>query len=69
METSGGYVPPKRPDWCRDMTGWLRVILKQQHGKLNWDYTTFPPYRRPLLPVLTRSTSLGWEKRAVLPVW
>ncbi|HHU03232.1 MAG TPA: hypothetical protein GXZ91_08925 [Christensenellaceae bacterium] len=70
METSGGYVPPKRPDWCRDMTGWLRVILKQQHGKLNWDYSDIPAlYDEAAAAGFNTLYLLGWEKGGFARMW
>ena len=30
------------PDWTRDVTGWLLVIMKQQNEELMWPYTDIP---------------------------
>ena len=30
------------PDWTRDLTGWLLVIMKQQNEELMWPYTDIP---------------------------
>ena len=30
------------PDWTRDLTGWLLVIMKQQNEELMWSYTDIP---------------------------
>ncbi|MBQ3099254.1 MAG: hypothetical protein IJC66_13955 [Kiritimatiellae bacterium] len=30
------------PDWTRNITGWLLVIMKQQNGELMWPYTDIP---------------------------
>lgn len=30
------------PDWSRDLTGWLLVIMKQQNEELMWPYTDIP---------------------------
>ena len=30
------------PDWTKDVTGWLLVILKQQNEELMWPYTDIP---------------------------
>ncbi len=30
------------PDWTRDLTGWLLVIMKQQNEELMWPYTDMP---------------------------
>lgn len=70
METDGGYVPPKRPDWCRDMTGWLRVILKQHHCELNWDYSDIPAlYDETEAAGFHTLYLLGWEKGGFARMW
>ena len=70
MEKDGGYVPPKRPDWCRDMTGWLRVILKQHHGGLNWDYSDIPAlYDETEAAGFHTLYLLGWEKGGFARMW
>ncbi|MDD3334936.1 MAG: DUF6259 domain-containing protein [Eubacteriales bacterium] len=70
MEAYGGYVPPKRPDWCRDMTGWLRVILKQHHCELNWDYSDIPAlYDETAAAGFDTLYLLGWEKGGFARMW
>lgn len=70
MEKEGGYIPPKRPDWCRDMTGWLRVILKQHHGELNWDYSDIPAlYDEAAAAGFNTLYLLGWEKGGFARMW
>lgn len=70
METKGGYTAPKRPDWCRDMTGWLRVILKQQHCELNWDYSDIPTlYDEAAEAGFHTLYLLGWEKGGFARMW
>lgn len=70
MDTQGGFVPPKRPDWCRDMTGWLRVILKQHHCELNWDYSDIPAlYDETAAAGFDTLYLLGWEKGGFARMW
>lgn len=70
MDTQGGFVPPKRPDWCRDMTGWLRVILKQHHCELNWDYGDIPAlYDETAAVGFDTLYLLGWEKGGFARMW
>lgn len=70
MDTQGGFVPPKRPDWCRDMTGWLRVILKQHHCELNWDYGDIPAlYDETAAAGFDTLYLLGWEKGGFARMW
>ena len=70
METKGGFVPPSRPDWCRDMTGWLRVILKQHHCELNWDYSDIPALFDEVQSAgMDTLYLLGWEKGGFARMW
>ena len=70
MDTDGGFTPPVRPDWCRDMTGWLRVILKQHHCELNWDYADIPAlYDECAAAGLNTLYLLGWEKGGFARLW
>ncbi len=70
MEKECGFVPPKRPDWCRDMTGWLRVILKQHHCELNWDYSDIPAlYDETAAAGFNTLYLLGWEKGGFARMW
>jgi hypothetical protein len=36
------YKPKPIPDWIRDMTGWLRIILKHQYGEIFYRYDDLP---------------------------
>ena len=70
MEREAGFVPPDRPDWCRDMTGWLRVILKQHHGELNWDYSDIPALYDELEAAGFKTLYLlGWEQGGFARLW
>lgn len=70
MEVEGGFVTPQRPDWCRDMTGWLRVILKQHHCELNWDYSDIPAlYDEAAAAGFHTLYLLGWEKGGFARMW
>ena len=39
---SARQVRVASPDWTRDVTGWLLVIMKQQNEELMWPYTDIP---------------------------
>ena len=70
MEKDAGFVPPDRPDWSRDMTGWLRVILKQHHCELNWDYSDIPAlYDETAAAGFSTLYLLGWEKGGFARLW
>lgn len=70
MESKGGYIPPERPAWCRDMTGWLRVILKQHHCELNWDYSDIPALFDEVREAGMHTLYLlGWEKGGFARMW
>lgn len=70
MDGAAGFVPPRRPDWCRDMTGWLRVILKQHHCELNWDYGDIPAlYDEAEAAGFKTLYLLGWEQGGFARMW
>ena len=70
MERDGGFVAPKRPDWCQDFTGWLRVIFKQHHCELNWSFDDIPALYDELEAVGFKTLYLlGWEKGGFARMW
>lgn len=70
MFKKAGFTAPKRPDWCRDMTGWLRIILKQHHCELNWDYSDIPALYDELEAAGFKTLYLlGWEKGGFARMW
>ncbi len=70
MEKKSGYVPPERPDWCRDMTGWLRVILRQHHGEYNWTYADIPAlWDETEAAGFNTLYLLGWEQGGFARMW
>lgn len=70
MERDGGYAPPKRPQWCQDITGWLRLIFKQHHGEINWDYAQIPALYDELSQAGFKTLYLlGWEKGGFARMW
>lgn len=70
MEREGGYVPPKRPEWCQDFTGWLRLIFKQHHCELNWDYSDIPAMYDELEAAGFKTLYLlGWEQGGFARMW
>lgn len=70
MDEKGGFQAPKRPDWCQDFTGWLRVILKQHHCELNWDFSDIPALYDELESAGFKTLYLlGWEKGGFARMW
>ena len=37
-----GWKAPSQPEWIRNFNGFLRVILKPQHGEINFHYSQIP---------------------------
>lgn len=70
MDTEGGFTPPKRPAWCQDMTGWLRLIFKQHHCETNWDFTQIPALYDELEAAGFKTLYLlGWERGGFARMW
>lgn len=36
------WKAPENPEWVKKFKGWLRIILKQQYGHINWRYSDIP---------------------------
>ncbi|NLO83186.1 MAG: hypothetical protein GX094_09045 [Clostridiales bacterium] len=67
---STGWKPPKQPEWIRQFKGWLRVILKQHHGEVNWDYSQIPLlYDEAAESGIDTIFLLGWEKGGFARMW
>ncbi len=70
MNRKGGFVPPERPQWSQDFTGWLRLIFKQHHGEINWDYSMIPALYDELEAAgLKTLYILGWEQGGFARLW
>ena len=70
MDAAGSFAAPKRPDWCQDFTGWLRVILKQHHCECNWTYADIPAlYDEVEAAGMKTLYLLGWEKGGFARLW
>jgi len=70
MVRDGGFVPPVRPQWCQDLTGWLRLIFKQHHGEINWDYSRIPALYDELEAAGFKTLYLlGWEQGGFARLW
>ncbi|HSK68168.1 MAG TPA: DUF6259 domain-containing protein, partial [Candidatus Limnocylindria bacterium] len=70
MDGEGGFTPPARPTWCQDMTGWLRLIFKQHHGEINWDYSRIPELYDELAAAgFNTLYLLGWEEGGFARMW
>ncbi len=70
MDQTGSFVPPVLPDWCRDFTGWLRVILKQHHCECNWTFDDIPAlYDECEAEGFKTLYLLGWETGGFARCW
>ena len=70
MEDSGTLVIPQRPDWARDFTGWLRVILKQHHCECNWTFDDIPRlWDETEAAGFNTLYLLGWERGGFARMW
>ena len=69
-EGAGGWTKPEQPAWVRQFKGWLRVILKQHHCELNWDYSAIPAlYDEAEAAGLDTIFLLGWEQGGFARMW
>lgn len=67
---STGWRAPRQPEWVKMFKGWLRVILKQHHGELNWDYGDIPAlYDEAASAGMDTLFLLGWEKGGFARMW
>ena len=70
MLDSGNWRAPDQPEWTRDFSGWLRVILKQHHGECNWTYHDIPRlYDEAEAAGMKTLFLLGWEKGGFARRW
>ena len=70
MDKEGGFIAPDRPKWCQDFKGWLRVIMKQHHCEINWDYSQIPALYDELEENgFDTLFLLGWEKGGFARMW
>jgi hypothetical protein len=70
IEKEGGWHKPDQPEWMRQFKGWLRVILKQHHMEINWDYSQVPAlYDEAAASGLDTIFLLGWEKGGFARMW
>lgn len=70
IEKEGGWHRPDQPEWMRQFKGWLRVILKQHHMEINWDYSQVPAlYDEAAAAGLDTIFLLGWEKGGFARMW
>lgn len=67
---SVGWAPPQNPDWIRRWKGWLRVILKQHHGEVNWDFAQVPGlFEEAKAAGFDTIFLLGWERGGFARLW
>jgi hypothetical protein len=70
IENGGGWHTPDQPEWMLKFKGWLRVILKQHHMELNWDYSQVPAlYDEAAASGLDTIFLLGWERGGFARLW
>ena len=70
MDAEGGFVAPNQPKWCKDFKGWLRVIMKQHHCEINWDFSQIPALYDELAENgFNTLFLLGWEKGGFARMW
>ncbi len=70
IEQEQVWHQPDQPEWIRQFKGWLRVILKQHHCELNWDYSQIPAlYDEAEAAGLDTIFLLGWEKGGFARMW
>lgn len=70
MTASGNWSAPAQPDWAKDFSGWLRVILKQHHGECNWTYDDIPRlYDEAEAAGMKTIFLLGWERGGFARRW
>lgn len=67
---STGWIAPQQPEWIKHFKGWLRVILKQHHCEINWDYYDIPKlYDEAAAAGMDTLFLLGWEKGGFARMW
>lgn len=65
-----GWKAPENPAWVKDFTGWLRVILKQHHCEINWDYSRIPAlFDEVQAAGMNTIFLLGWERGGFARLW
>lgn len=70
MIKSGSWRAPVSPDWAKDFSGWLRVILKQHHGECNWTFADIPRlYDEAEAAGMKTLFLLGWERGGFARRW
>lgn len=69
LETSG-WRAPNQPEYIKRFKGWLRVILKQHHGELNWDFHDIPRlYDEAAQAGLDTLFIAGWTRGGFARMW
>ena len=70
IEREGNWHKPDQPEWMLQFKGWLRVILKQHHMELNWDYSQIEAlYDEAAAAGMDTIFLLGWEKGGFARMW
>jgi hypothetical protein len=65
-----GWSKPDQPEWIQLFKGWLRVILKQHHCEINWDYSQIPAlYDEAAAAGMDTIFLLGWERGGFARLW
>ena len=57
------WKAPDNPEWVKNFKGWLRIILKQQYGHINWKYSDLPElFDEVKAAGFDTMMLLGWER-------
>lgn len=66
----GWWKSPLTPDWMKDFTGWLRVIMRHQYGELLRDYASLPSlYETSAAYGIDTVYILGWIPSGFCRMW
>jgi hypothetical protein len=67
---SEGWKAPVRPQWMSEFTGWLRVIMKNQFGEINFSYGDMERlYRQTREAGMNTLFILGWIPGGFSRLW
>ena len=66
----GWWTPPDIPDWMKDFSGWLRIILRHQYGEVLRDYASLPAlYEASTAYGIDTVYILGWIPSGFARMW
>ncbi len=63
IESAGIWTAPACVEWVRNLSGWLRIILKSQYGEINFKYSQLPDlFDEAYKNGINTLFLIGWEK-------